>query len=210
MGKPRLAAVATNDAGLPPEFEEAAARVRDYFLTRGDTVVNWYAALSWTCESPIEQKFALSAPVRFAPPFDLGGAIEADLGSLNQMWFDHFVACKVFEDGWAAQLEAQYEWQGYRFDFLVHCACWDGKVYHKLSIFIECDGFDFHERTREQAERDRAKDRLVQTHGHRIFRFTGSEIHRDADACWNEIVAAIDLWATPLIDRRDSTAPAST
>lgn len=45
---------------------------------------------------------------------------------------------------------------------------------------IECDGHDFHERTKEQAERDRSRDRRVQELGWRIYRFTGSELYRNA------------------------------
>lgn len=46
-------------------------------------------------------------------------------------------------------------------------------------IAVECDGHDFHERTKEQAERDKARDRELQMLGWEVARFTGSEIVRD-------------------------------
>ncbi len=50
-------------------------------------------------------------------------------------------------------------------------------------IAIYCDGHDFHERTKEQAERDRSIDRKLQEAGIVVMRFTGREIYRDAHAC---------------------------
>ena len=43
---------------------------------------------------------------------------------------------------------------------------------------IECDGHDFHEKTKEQAQRDKEKDRILQANGWLIARFTGSEIYK--------------------------------
>lgn len=53
---------------------------------------------------------------------------------------------------------------------------------------IECDGHDFHERTKEQARHDRRRDREVQGFGLPILRFTGSEIYADAVACGHQIL----------------------
>jgi very-short-patch-repair endonuclease len=56
---------------------------------------------------------------------------------------------------------------------------------------IECDGYEFHERTKEQASRDRSRDRKLQELGFRVFRFTGSELHRDPFKCAVEVHLAI-------------------
>jgi very-short-patch-repair endonuclease len=76
----------------------------------------------------------------------------------------------------------QYEWNGYRIDFCLR-APWRSKM-----VFIECDGHDFHERTKEQAERDRSKDRAIQAAGIPILRFTGREIWRDTSQVMVEII----------------------
>ncbi len=51
------------------------------------------------------------------------------------------------------------------------------------NLILECDGHDFHEKTKEQAAKDKRRDRELQHLGYRVFRFTGSEIHNDAIAC---------------------------
>ena len=45
---------------------------------------------------------------------------------------------------------------------------------------IECDGHDFHEKTPEQAARDKKRDNFIQSQGWKVFRFTGREIWHDA------------------------------
>lgn len=59
-----------------------------------------------------------------------------------------------------------------------------------LAFAVECDGHDFHERTKEQAARDKARDRAITSAGFRVMRFTGSEIYRDAMGCVNEVIQA--------------------
>lgn len=53
-------------------------------------------------------------------------------------------------------------------------------------VLVECDGHDFHERTKEQARRDRQRDRKLQSAGYRVLRFTGSEVWADPAKCARE------------------------
>ena len=46
----------------------------------------------------------------------------------------------------------------------------------ELRLVIECDGHDFHERTKEQAARDKQRDHALFCLGYPVMRFTGSEI----------------------------------
>jgi REase_MTES_1575 len=52
-----------------------------------------------------------------------------------------------------------------------------------IKIAIELDGHDFHERTKEQAQHDKERDRWLLEAGWFTVRYTGSEVYRDADAC---------------------------
>src|SRR5690625_4144124 len=75
----------------------------------------------------------------------------------------------------------------YRLDFLIECNMSDKK--HKFAI--ECDGHDFHEKTKEQAARDKARERNLMSGGYKIIRFTGLEIWEDAVKCSSEIINII-------------------
>lgn len=74
-------------------------------------------------------------------------------------------------------------------DFLVHAVDWrcQEKDWRWRRLIIECDGHDFHERTKEQAARDRAKDRAALLSGQDQLRFTGSEIWRDPWECATQV-----------------------
>ncbi len=69
----------------------------------------------------------------------------------------------------------QYPFGRYRADFALRHA--DGRLF-----FIECDGRDFHS-SPEQVEYDARRDEAMISAGHRVFRFTGAEIHHSAVAC---------------------------
>lgn len=62
-------------------------------------------------------------------------------------------------------------------------------------LALECDGHDFHERTKEQAARDRSRDRFLQSKDIPILRFTGSEIHRNPIDCALEALRMLDEMA---------------
>jgi len=62
-----------------------------------------------------------------------------------------------------------------------------GDPFHATKVIVECDGHEFHERTKEQATRDKARDRNLQALGFQVFRFTGSEIFAQACKCALEV-----------------------
>lgn len=57
-------------------------------------------------------------------------------------------------------------------------------------LIVECDGHEFHEKTKEQAARDKARDRFLALCGYRVMRFTGSEIWADPIACSEQVLEA--------------------
>ncbi len=51
---------------------------------------------------------------------------------------------------------------------------------------IECDGREFHDRTGGQADHDRKRDRFMAADGWTVIRYSGAEIHANADRCATE------------------------
>lgn len=86
-------------------------------------------------------------------------------------------------------VEPQAQLEGWRVDFLVYA--WEtGRISGKEQwrrLIVECDGHAFHERTKEQAARDRSRDRDFQLRGYTVLRFTGSEIHNAPLDCARQI-----------------------
>lgn len=80
-----------------------------------------------------------------------------------------------------------------RVDFVIHAkADWarepEGGVPGWRRLVIECDGHDFHERTKQQVAKDRSRDRATALSGVEVFRFTGSELWRDPWGCAGQII----------------------
>lgn len=73
----------------------------------------------------------------------------------------------------------------YRVDFLCMMEMWDSTK-ERMSVqwlAVECDGHEFHEKTKAQAARDKSRDRALLLRGIPCMRFTGSEIWKDPYAC---------------------------
>jgi very-short-patch-repair endonuclease len=84
---------------------------------------------------------------------------------------------------------AQYRIDNYRCDF----ALWHNHRNGTMTrILIECDGHEFHDRTKEQAQRDKSRDRHLTAKGWRVLRFTGSEIYRNAEKCAEEVAQILE------------------
>lgn len=87
------------------------------------------------------------------------------------------------------RINTQVKIHDYRVDFTVSSAD------TKKVLVIECDGHDYHERTKEQAARDRKRDRTLTSLGYCVIRFTGSEIWRDPWQCAFDVSTQMStLW----------------
>lgn len=64
-----------------------------------------------------------------------------------------------------------------------------------VSMIVECDGHDFHDRTKEQASDDRKRDRFLRSTGLMVFRYTGADIWKDVCACAAESLKELrSIW----------------
>ena len=116
--------------------------------------------------SPIEKK--LHAALIRCVPSDV--YIWDDL--TQETYGDVEAAC-----GGMVDIKSEVQIGQYRVDFLITTEA------NKLRLAIECDGHDWHERTKQQAAYDRARDRDLLKQSIRTARFTGSEIHHSAERC---------------------------
>ena len=100
-------------------------------------------------------------------------------------WLDGPVQLRVL-------LYPQLKLGPYRADiFAVFEDCVGGVTQLRRTMAIECDGHDYHERTKQQASADKARDRYMQAHGHLVFRFSGADIWRDPIGCAREALGTL-------------------
>ena len=155
------------------------------------SVVSNYAYSTWlelceafgTCESPIERYF-LSAFVALTIDASDSLVIHTAKWKLDTSspWLSKF------------HVYPQHAIGDYRVDFLLvfedakRAEKEDGTkarepTFQSYPLVVECDGHDFHEKTKEQASRDKERDRVLQSCGYPVFRFSGSDIHGNALKC---------------------------
>lgn len=90
-------------------------------------------------------------------------------------------------------VEAQKQIENWRVDYLIHAYDngWPNRSEGWMRLIVECDGHDFHERTKAQAARDRSRDRRAQDLGIPMYRFTGGEIWNDPLGCAQQVMGWI-------------------
>lgn len=143
------------------------------------------------CESPIERVF-LAAVFSYHMTGLNDGAFYGcpvwyeflDLSEIS----DNNVHCRSIRVIPQAKLEIQnrlHDDKSYRVDFLIIAARPTTELmkFDTSRWVIECDGHDYHEKTKEQAKRDKSRDRHMMMAGITVQRFTGSEIWADPFSC---------------------------
>jgi very-short-patch-repair endonuclease len=130
-----------------------------------------------TCESPIEE-LMLAALVEVFNNFD---DWNMPVVSASEFLNTDFPGKNII-------LACQVPLGDYRVDFAMNVRGAQPPYW----LVIECDGHDFHEKTKAQAARDKKRDRELQARGLRVFRFTGSEIWRAPHLCAIEILTMVE------------------
>ncbi|BAQ18333.1 endonuclease domain-containing protein [Methyloceanibacter caenitepidi] len=91
------------------------------------------------------------------------------------------LACRVV-------ITPQVEVGPYRADFVV-VGCNAAGNY--CAVVVECDGHDYHEKTKKQAANDKKRDRFMVQNDLHLLRYTGSEIWRDPTKCAYEVIGFV-------------------
>lgn len=146
--------------------DEMSGRLGDVWkIVSNKTVFRKLTPIS-NCESPIEKMLCLC----------LLEQIES-LRKKHNILFD-------------TQFEIEIESKHFRLDFYIEIS---SKTWYPSThkIIIECDGHEFHEKTKSQAKRDKERDRIFTRNGYHILRYTGQEITIDPFGCSNEIIQTL-------------------
>lgn len=61
-----------------------------------------------------------------------------------------------------------------------------------FKLIIECDGYEFHQKTKKQVEYDNKREYELKMNNYQILRFSGSEIYNDPFECVERIFKYIE------------------
>lgn len=130
------------------------------------------------CESPIEQLLAIELYKLF------------DMGKFDIPLLVDVIAIEN-------QKEVMCFDAKYRVDFAIYVKYWNAEKCY----IVECDGHEFHQKTKEQVERDNKRTRNLQLAGYTVIRFSGTEIFHKPYQCGSEIKRIIQAPAIKFIER---------
>lgn len=117
------------------------------------------------CESPVEQLLAISLEkINLLQMFKYNPFVDV-IAIDKQEWLD----CNGKQ---------------YRVDFLIPVIY---KNQENKMFVVECDGHEFHQKTKKQVEKDNERNRNLQKAGYEVIRFSGTEIWHRSDQCASEI-----------------------
>lgn len=90
------------------------------------------------------------------------------------------------------QSEIQCNDKTYYADFTI---CYDEKLNDMLkenfNLIIECDGYNFHQKTKEQVDYDNKREYDLKMQGYEILRFSGRQIYNNPMECAEETLKFI-------------------
>lgn len=132
------------------------------------------------CESPIEQLLSIH------------------LNNYQNNYKNFRFVAKGFDIiGIELQKEVKvYDDEAYRVDFFI--PVWIKEIEKGITFIVECDGHEFHEKTKEQAQKDKERDRTLLLRGYIPIRFTGSEIYDHPSNCAEDVFDIMYKWCCKL------------
>jgi len=176
---PIAGCAATRGRGMPRTEAEVIQEIADIAASYVPKVISWVTT-DFQCESPIERVMAaaLVSAFRFLTPIPTRtGKPHADPNKEGSAPAQISIFPQAIIGEWRADFliisNPYYEWGS------------------PIRIVVECDGHEFHERTKHQAARDRGRDRKMQQLGYVVLRFTGSEIWADPMRCAHEVASCL-------------------
>lgn len=132
------------------------------------------------CESPIEVIFnyffdrvALFEYSKYMFIIDQQQMIETDNGTYR-VDFDIECVEYIFPEGEQIPLEEKY-----------------------AEIIVECDGHDFHEKTKAQVKRRNERDFNLKMNGYDVIHFSGSEIYNEPEKCAKKVIEYLIQYLKP-------------
>lgn len=146
-------------------------------MPKKDELREHFQGIAIGCESPIEHMLATAL-------FHVIGFDMLERAGTAPDWDPVTPLCDV---------QPQHKVGSYRVDLAL--------IAPGIKVAIECDGHDFHEKTKKQAAKDKARDRAITAAGYAVLRFTGSEIWANPMGCAEE---AFDLAKRQLSDAAEA------
>lgn len=122
---------------------------------------------------------------------DIIGALGVESPIEEILFISINIYCKIYslpEIYLLPQFEIETNNKKYRADFVYFEDKYINKEYNSgKKIVIECDGYEFHQKTKEQVKNDNEREYDLKMAGYEVLRFSGSQIYNAPMTCAEKI-----------------------
>lgn len=105
------------------------------------------------------------------------------------------IALNIITEGklyFEPQVEIQTKNKKYIVDFYIESdSCINKFIKKDFKLIIECDGYNFHQKTKKQVDYDNQREYDLKMEKYEILRFSGSKIYNEPIKCAEEILEYI-------------------
>lgn len=159
--------------GTQKMYDSLVEKVKDRLIGKESDYLLGLAQELYKCESPIEQLLYIEI-----------ASMTENLGKSNP--YVDIVAVDT-------QVEVECGDKRFRVDFFIPVYYINPKTDRaEYTIYVvECDGHDFHEKTKEQVAKSNEKTRKLQEYGYQVLRYSGSEIYHSPYKCASNLFRII-------------------
>lgn len=158
---------------LPERGKEILFSAMYHMCYREDGDLNDFFHMGFTdytkCESPIEKILCVAVDV---------------VQFMRREEFDNWLFY------WIPQCDVEDNNKTYRVDFMLTLEFFSEDYSNRSSvdIVIECDGYEFHQKTKQQVKHDNEREMRIKLLGYDVLRFSGTQIYENPMKCANDII----------------------
>lgn len=160
--------IATQFDNLSPRCKEVFFSFLNFFCTRFNAPLADVIDFSCIegCKSPIEELFRFTFELMQTAHYAKGEQYyfltpQEEIRANGHTYYADFLFDTIYQDDGKGTFD--------------NCK--------RVKIIFECDGHDFHEKTKEQVARGNERDMNLKLEGYEVIHFSGSQIYNDPIAC---------------------------
>ena len=148
------------------------------------SIAGWYLEIFLTLPKKVQELILINNVRQKIYPSVLYEKIESPIEQIFITAFELYIMFNKKKDiVLFSQKEIKASGKKYIVDFYFEEDEYVNKFNTDKKIIIECDGYEFHQKTKEQVQKDNEREYNLKMAGYEILRFSGTQIYNNPFKC---------------------------
>lgn len=148
------------------------------------SIAGWYLEIFLTLPKKVQELILINNVRQKIYPSVLYEKIESPIEQIFITAFELYIMFNKKKDiVLFSQKEIKANGKKYIVDFYFEEDEYVNKFNTDKKIIIECDGYEFHQKTKEQVQKDNEREYNLKMAGYEILRFSGTQIYNNPFKC---------------------------